>query len=286
MFNAAFLKKEDTATTTDTFENILSGKDFLLDSMEEDDDAAVFLKAVDGQKVSMLRFRTGAQRVGLEAAVIPGDEGMTLLYFSVYPLMQHFDLPAIQGISESRREHEEHEEMCRFALEAICDSVTGKMSGVSEVFRNIPLSKRYSIAAADAPSITDMEETIITLLKKLGFEVIRIGRSGSRREVHIKAMNRTRLHAIREVFRAARLAPLLEKAQRVAAEFTIVPPDEGTDAGMKVSVALYPAMEFLDMEEVHGISDSMDEELTDARVCRDMWDVITAALDEKLETPK
>jgi len=295
MFNASFTIESDQETTGEMLRDILSGMGFQMDHPGRDRNDKIRLKAVDGDKLQMRSFlsggldaagKTGALRCGVEATVMAGDGGESLLYISIYPVMQHFDLPAIEGISESHGEHEEHEKACRNLLEELCSSIAGKMSGVREIFRNLPMRKQYCIPASRAPPVVGVQEGITGILDDLDFEVIRIVKGGSRREVHIKAMNRSRFHAIGSVLRTMGLAPYLDRAQRVAVEFNItplVPSDGEKGTPVKISVALYPAMEFWDMEEVHGLSAGIEEELTDSNVCRNMWEKLVAKLEERFE---
>ncbi len=298
MFNAGFTVNRDADSTVQVLRKILSERDFKVGVTGRDSTDTLQFRAVDKSTISMLRFlfRRGksedptAQRVAVDVAVMGTDGEQSVVFISVFPMMEFLPLPEIPGISESEKERGTDERVCEDILNWLCKTLKEHLPDAVENFRTEPMKKIYSIPQDNGLTPEEAGKLVAGVLKGLGFEIIRLEKEKATGVLRVRAVNHSRLHSLIEFRKDGELtgwtgprgmARYLKDAQRVAVDVSIMQQENGENS-LSILVYLYPMMEFLDIEEIHGLSQDVDEELTDSGLVRNMWDSLTSKLDSAL----
>ncbi|MCK4614733.1 MAG: hypothetical protein KAU14_08010, partial [Thermoplasmata archaeon] len=289
MFNAAFTVQTDAENTIEALKTILEEKGFLVEGPGTDKAGTLHLKAVNKSRFAMLKYvlKLGhdedieAQRAGVHAIAMQGEEKKAFLFFSVYPIMEFYHLPEIPNITESEEERKTDEMLCERILEDLCETIMETLPGSTENFRTLPMKKTYLLRDSHEYPREKVEEEIVDILKKHDFAGIKKNHSEYNTVVEIKARNKSFFRLAKEQVTSIGFSRYLGKAQSVGVRITIIKPELGVDHRMEVNVSLYPSMEFLSMEEIPMLSQEIDEELTDSLVCQEMWDSLIEKLDER-----
>jgi len=299
MFNVAFTLKNDADTIVQTLERMLKEKGFHIDSIGKDTLETIHLKAVNKTRLAILKYQLKrgrdldpeAQRVAVHMAVVPTgeveveevefeDDSETLLFISVYPIMEFYHLPEIPGITESEVERETDVKLSEAILNEMADAVKELFPGVKENYRTLPMRKTYSLPdSRHSISRDEVKERIVDILRKLKFEVIKTNETNYNLSLEIKAVNKSFFHATLERIKNRPISKFLKSAQRITVKFTILKPKLGYNHKQEIHMEMYPSMEFIGKEEIPFLSQSIDEEMTDSLLSKDLWEPLVSMMD-------
>lgn len=291
MFNAAFTLKTADENIVTTLDTILKEKGFKVEGLGKDDEDTIHIKAVNKGILSVIKHQLKrnrdlnpeAQRVAIHIAVVPDEETeSTFLFISVYPIMEFYHLPEIPGVTESEEERETDAALCGAILTELADAVKASFKGWKENYRTLPMKRIYHLPdSRHNLSRDEVEKRIITILKRLKFEVIKTHESEYNLTLEIKAVNKGYFHAAMERLKNRRLSKFVKDTQRITVKFTIFKPKLGYDHKLEIRVQMFPSMEFLGREEIPGITQEIDEEMTDSLLSQDLWEPLVKMLDEE-----
>ncbi len=192
--------------------------------------------------------------IGLELDIVPLDRA-TYLYFSFYPLTS-LNLPEL---FPSEEEKARDDGRMRILLDSIIGTFKGK--GMRLTARHLPQRATYEINASGSA----IAEALVSTIKEIGYKLRSY--SISVNAFKVTAVNRSTLSLLLEEysirgFAESKYDGLLAKNQK----FVIKAWGKRTDDKWRVVVSVKPYMELLGLEEIPGLTEGLDEQLTDAEV--------------------
>lgn len=295
MFNAAYTIRTDSPTILKTLQTMLEEKGYKLDHPKKKDPVkdklgTIHLKAVNKSILSVLKYQLKrsrdidpeAQRAAITFSLVPTDEGYSHVFLSIYPIMEFYHLPEIPGITESQEERMTDEMLCEGILNELTEAMDELFPDAEEHFITRPMRRSYLLPDSRTSfSRDDVKQTIIEILKLQRFEVIKTKESEFNLSLEIIGINRSLFHIIKDMLKSRTLSRFLKDTQRVTARFIILKPTLGWNHKIQIIVEMFPSMEFFGMEEIHTLTQDMDEEIADSRLGKDLWEPLVKLLDEE-----
>lgn len=294
MFNAAYTINEEKQTVVRTLETMLEEKGYRVESIGKDELDTVHIKAVNKSVLQVLKYQLKrsrsldpeAQRAAMNMSVIPGERGQTNLFLSIFPIMEFYHLPEIPGVTESEEERKTDMMLCDSILTELTQAIQKLFPDSRENFLTRPMKRVYHLAdSRESLSRDDVEKAIIEILKQLRFEVIKTNHPEFNLGLEIIAVNKSFYHVFIERLKNHSLSEFLKSTQRMSVRFTIYKPRLGYNHKLEILVEMYPSMEILGKEEIQSLTQSMDEEIADSLVAKDLWEPLVEKLDEEFGEP-
>lgn len=294
MFNAAYTINEEKQTVVRTLETMLEEKGYRVESIGKDELDTVHIKAVNKSVLQVLKYQLKrsrsldpeAQRAAMNISIIPGELGQTNIFLSIFPIMEFYHLPEIPGVTESEEERKTDMMLCDSILTELTQAIQELFPDSRENFLTRPMKRVYRLAdSRESASRDDVEKAIIDILKQLRFEVIKTNHPEFNLGLEIIAVNKSFYHVFIERLKNLSLSEFLKSTQRMSVRFTIYKPRLGYNHKLEILVEMYPSMEVLGWEEIQSLTQSLDEEIADSLVAKDLWGPLIEKLDEEFGAP-
>ena len=294
MFNAAYTINEEKQIVVRTLETMLQEKGYRVGSIRKDELDTVHIKAVNKSVLGVLKYQLKrsrkldpeAQRAAMNFSVIPGEQGQTNIFLSIFPIMEFYHLPEIPGVTESEEERKTDMMLCDSILTELAQAIQEIFPESEETFITRPMKRVYHLGdSRESASRDDVERAIIEILKQLKFEVIKTNHPEFNLGLEIIAVNKSFSHSFKERLKNRSLSEFLKSTQRISVRFTIYKPKLGYNHKLEMIVVMYPSMEVLGLEEIQSITQSLDEEIADSLLGKDLWEPLVEKLDEEFGEP-
>jgi|GEM_PF-3227240 len=193
--------------------------------------------------------------IRLDLYIIPMEK-TTYLYFSLYPI-SFLNIPEIFPSDEEKAKDDE---LLRNMLSELIENF--KKYPMRLTAKHLPQRAYYKIHK----SVGTITENLVATINEIGYKIRSY--SISPNEFKIKASNRSSLSLFLEEYSIRGLAEskydsLLAKNQK----FVIQAVGKRIDDTWHVGISVKPYMELISLEEIPGLTEGLDEQLTDAQVC-------------------
>lgn len=290
MFNAAYTINSQSDIVVKSLETMLQDKDYPVQSIGKDEMETVHIKAVNKSIFSVLKYQLmssrrsdpEAQRAAIHFSIVPDHEGNSNVFLSIFPIMEFYHLPEIPGITESEAERQTDLKLCDSMLTELTHGIVELFPTSEENFLTRPMRQTYHLPdSRTSLSRDDVVRTIIEILKIQKFEVIKTNESEYNLSIEIIAVNKNFFHTFLDRLKNIKFSQFLKSTQRMTVRCSIFKPKLGHNHKLEILVEMYPSMEILGKEEIPSITQSLDEEMADSRLGKDLWEPLVSEFDKE-----